>query len=97
MIDAAVENDGTSEYPLYHLSSLSSQPLQVTLEVEKQSITMEIGTGASVSIMSKEEHQKRWPNVNLEAAEVRLCTYTGECLEVLGKRNVTVCYGQQTA
>ena len=74
------------------LKQSTSQPLEVTLEVEKQSITMEIDTGALVSVMLKEEHQKRRPNVNLEAAEVRLRTYTGKCFEVLGMRNVAIHY-----
>ena len=33
--------------------------MQVTLEVEKQLIT--IDTGTAVSLMSEEEHHRRWP------------------------------------
>ena len=59
-------------------------------------ITIEVDTGAAVSLRS-EEHHRQWPDVSLETATVRILTYTGECLQVLGQRKVTVCYGQQTA
>lgn len=39
----------------YNFTTLSTKPLQVTLEVEKQSVTMEVDTGAAVSLMLKEE------------------------------------------
>ena len=51
---------------------------------------MEIDPGASVSVISMEEHQRRWPGVPLPTTDIQLRTYTGEQLEVLGARNVDV-------
>ena len=56
---------------------------------------MEIDTGASVSIVSETEYQRRWPNVSLNSTPVKLRTYTGEILKVLESREVEVSYGQQ--
>ena len=60
------------------------------MEVEKRSITMEVDTGAAVSLMSEEKHHRRWPDLSLKTAEVHLQTYTGECLQVLGQRKAAV-------
>ena len=86
------------EYELYHFTaSHKCQPLQVPLKLDGESITMEIDTGASVSIVSETEHHRRWPNVSLNSASVKLRTYTGETLKVLGSREVDVSYGHQRA
>ena len=69
----------------------------MSLEVEGQNVMMEIDTGASVSVISMEEHQRWWPGVALPTTDIQLCTYTSEQLEVLGARNVDVQYGQQQA
>ena len=58
---------------------------------------MVIDTGTSVSVISMEEHQRRWPGVALPTTDIRLRTYTSEQLNVLGARNANVQYGQQQA
>lgn len=45
--EKAVDHDRTSEHPLSNFSTSSTKPLQVTLEVEKQSVTMEVNSGAA--------------------------------------------------
>ena len=55
-------------------------------------ITMEVDTGAAVSLMSDDGLI-----VSLQTPEVWLRTYTGECLQVLGQRKVAVCYGDSYA
>ena len=67
----------------------------MSLEVEGQNVMMEIDTGASVSVISMEEHRRRWSGVTLPTTDIQLCTYTGEQREVLDARNVNVQYGQQ--
>ena len=54
------------------------------IEVNGQPITMEIDTGAAVSIISKETWEKRLSEMTLNKATLRLCTYTAEKLIVLG-------------
>ena len=69
----------------------------MSLEVEGQNVMMEIDTGASVSVISMEEYQRRWPGVALLTTDIQLRIYTGEQLKVLGARNVDVQYSQQQA
>ena len=46
---------------------------------------MELDTGASVSIVSEEAWKKRFAWVPLEKSQIKLRTYTGETLDVIGQ------------
>ena len=71
-------------------------PFEVTVSVQDQPLTMEVDTGASLSIMSEETFRKHWPRVVLQESNVKLKTYSGESVVVLGKMEARVCYeGQQ--
>ena len=56
---------------------------------------MEVDTGAAVSIMSLEQQKTDLPNVVLKPSSIRLKTYTGERVQVIGEATVEVCYNQQ--
>jgi len=58
---------------------------------------MALDTGASVSLVLERTLRKLFPRVPLEHSEIRLSTYSGEGLPVLGKRTVQVRYGTQEA
>ena len=58
---------------------------------------MELDTGASVSIMSEEAWKKSFARVPLEKSQIKLRTYTGETLDVIGQAQVEVTYQNQTA
>lgn len=45
---------------------------------------MELDTGASVSIMSEEAWRKRFATAQLEESQIKLRTYTGEALDIIG-------------
>ena len=49
---------------------------------------MEVDTGAAVSLISDETRKKLLPAATLHRAPVRLRTYTGEMIKVLGQINV---------
>ena len=53
------------------------------------------GTGASLSLISERTWRKTLGGVPLENSEIKLRTYSGEGLQVLGKKNVMVKYGKQ--
>ena len=57
---------------------------------------MELDTGASVSIMS-EAWKKTFAWVPLEKSQIKLRTYTGETLDVIGQAQVEVTSQNQTA
>ena len=45
--------------------------------------------------MSESTFKELWPHRNLSPLQVRLCSYSGESIPVLGSVDVTVTYKQQ--
>ena len=72
-------------------------PLRVSLQLDDRKITMEVDTGASVSIMSEDTYRKIWPKKKLVESSVKLQTYSKEPLPVVGARDVFVQYEGQSA
>ena len=64
--------------------------------IDNQEITMEIDTGAAVSIISSSEYKNCLSHVKLLPCETRLKTYTGGLVETLGEITVQVTYGDQS-
>ena len=58
---------------------------------------MEVDTGAAVSVVSEATNKRLWPERILRPAAVRLKTYSGSPLTVLGQMQVKVKYQDQTA
>ena len=90
------ESEQGDELPLYTIGSIASKPICVGLQVNGSPITMEVDTGAAVSLISEETRKKLLPAATLHHAPVRLRTYTGEMIKVLGQIDADVVYeGQQ--
>ena len=73
--------------------------MRVELTVNGASLTMEVDTGASVSLISENTYRTTWTAAKrppLQRSDTRLYTYSGELIDVLGAIRVTVCYKQQT-
>ena len=82
----------SSEYTLFTLPSQQTKPLQADVEIQGYHLSMEIDTGAAVSIISDKTrtslpHLKKLP---LQPTQVTLRTYTGESIPVLGELSVNV-------
>ena len=93
--------DDNSPVTLLNIKAVESRPrcskrgIIVDVNVNDTPLEMELDTGASVSLVS-EKTWKRVLNASpLKHSEVRLKTYTGERLEVLGELDATVKYGEQ--
>ena len=69
----------------------------IPVKVNSEECSMELDTGASVSIMSEEAWRKRFPTAPLEESQIKLRTYTGEALDIIGQTNVQVTYQDQIA
>ena len=83
------------EYTLYPLQDPATRPLKATVQVEDQDLTMEVDTGASVTVISEATRGKIWPTQPappLHPTAVKLRTYTGEAIPVVGKLIVKVQY-----
>ena len=70
-------------------------PLLLDVRLNGKPLTMELDTGAAVSLVSEGVFQSLLPECELEPSRVPLRTYSGERMEVLGLVEVTVTYGEQ--
>jgi len=56
---------------------------------------MQLDTGASLSLMSETTFRELWPQKNLDSSEVKLSSYSGESIPVVGSVQVKVKYKSQ--
>ena len=71
------EDDSDQDLPLYQVSNKSSHPITIDLEIKKK-LTMEIDTGAAVSIISEKTRKKIFPNAVLsKSIQVNQCQCWG--------------------
>ena len=95
-----IHTDGEQEdvYTLFHVSERNEAPYRVELSVNDTPQSMEVDTGASVSLISKATYRSMGDlQPQLNPTTVRLRTYSGEKLEVLGRLDVAVKYGNEEA
>ena len=86
------------EFKLFQISQEKPEPsIMIPLKVNGKDCSMELDTGASVPIMSEEAWEKHFPRIPLEKSQVKLRTYTGETLDVIGQAQVEITYENQTA
>ena len=93
------EQAETDAYPLYTLTTDRTKPVVVKLRVDGKELAMEVDTGAAVSLISGNTYHAHWAEGQapaLQHANMKLRTYTGEEIDVLGCVDVKVVYaGQQ--
>ena len=88
----------TEIYSLYKMANNKvSEPIMVTAIANQAALTMEVDTGASV--ISEATYQQLWPETPpvVHPSAIKLRTYTGEALKILGSTTVAVKYPGQTA
>ena len=89
--DSTVEKRGWRVLTLKHTSTT---PILAQVQLSGKEVTMEVDTGASVSLMLLQQWKSLgFPN-NLDPVRCTLCTYTGESVAVLGQVQVKVRYQQ---
>ena len=87
-----------STYTLFNMNINCVKPIQVTVNVNGVDITMEVDTGAFISIISESTYCKYWEKGQappIVPSSTNLKTYTGEQLSIKGVINVTVKYENQ--
>lgn len=67
-----------------------SPPFVVRVGVEGIDLDMEVDTGASVSLMGEDKYHKVFPGHSLNKSEVKLQTYLGEAISVVGSAVVKI-------
>ena len=94
-----VQEDNIEEdlpYQLYAIKDGSNNPITMEVSLNDVPVTMELDTGASVSVINYQTYQDIAQQSTLSpllASSVRLQTYTGEKIEILGAAKVKVRYG----
>ena len=77
-----------------------AEPIYTTLKVNGHELTMEVDTGASVSVISQVPVHKLWSSEGAPALiepNIRLRTYTGECIPLPSAIDVDIEYHRQKA
>lgn len=87
------------ELPLFNIQVVKKQPAEPSITVEPEvnavRLSMELDTGASVSLISERTYHEHFTSTKLTLSDIRLKTYTGEKLKVLGKISALVRYRGQ--
>ena len=65
------------------------------MEINNKCVTMELDTGAAVTIMSQKSYHSLFPGLQLDNSSVRLKSYSGQTIPVVGQVDVAVKYDQQ--
>ena len=89
-----------SSPPLNQIQSLAerrSQPIIVEVELDGQPLSMELDTGAAVTLISSKTDRTLFPDKPLQQSTAALSTYSGAPLKVLGQRDVEVVVEGQKA
>ena len=89
------EASDVEELQLFTVGERASRPLRADVTIDGTPLTMEIDTGAAVSLISERQQKVMFPNATLDKSRVELKTYTGERITVAGELKVQVRYGQQ--
>ena len=86
-----------SSYQLFTLESNGQNPITVQVELNEVPTEMEVDTGSSLSLINKSTYDlissKNHIQV-LQKSKVKLKTYTGESVRILGTASVEVTYGE---
>ena len=79
------------------MNSQRANPIEVSVTVDGVPMTMQLDTGATVSVISEHTYHSTWPHNRpaLQPSSTKLRTYSGEELEVIGSISVQVCYVDQ--
>ena len=97
LVKLVQEGTSADEPPqvLYQVRASADKPLQVDVELGGRHLCMEVDTGAARSILSEETYRSLFPELAWLPTTVKLHTYSGEPLTVLGEQEVVVRYGKQ--
>ena len=83
--------DETLEYSLHAVTmQTSTTPITAEVSVDEKMLCMEVDTGAAVSVVSETTYKRLWPEKILGPTTMKLKTYSGSGLTVLGQLQVQV-------
>ena len=98
--DSDNQTSDTEEWKLFTIRTVQSNQMgeiMVSLSINDKPVHMELDTGASVSLVSEETWKQQLKEIPLQDTDIKLRTYTGESITVLGQALVRVTYEKQEA
>ena len=87
--------DKTESVSLYAITDRSVKPFKVDLKLNGKPISMELDTGASMSLISAKTFYQLFPGAKVEPTTTQLYSYPGEPISVREQVEVEVQYGEQ--
>ncbi|CAC5381589.1 unnamed protein product [Mytilus coruscus] len=90
------ENSGWEVFTVKTCRTSDNKELKLDVKIEDVDYVMELDTGAAVSIIGEENYKKYFSNIKLQKSNVKLNTYTGDPITVMGEITVNVVYDKQT-
>ena len=91
----AEESSSSDEYVFHQVGNRSVDPANKQVQINNRQLTMEVNTGAALSIISKKTRKAVFSDEKLRPSKLILKTYTNEPLKVMGTLNVRVQYEDQ--
>ena len=96
-IDVEQEEDNTdNSVDIFTIGKNSASPICVELYVDEKPLTMEVDTGAAVTIVSEQQFQRLLPQGQVSKSTVVLRTYTSEIIPMLREAQMNVKYKGQS-
>ena len=86
---------GPEDMAMFAVESASSAPITVDVSIDDHLLSMEVDTGAAVSVVSAKTLATHFPGKQLSPSTLTLKTYTGETMKVIGEVEVSVKYEEQ--
>ena len=86
--------DSEPELPMHKIEHSSTYLITVTLDINNKRVKMDVDMGAAVTIITEKVKDQLFPNTPLRKSSLRLKTYTGETMPVLGEMLAIVTYGE---
>ena len=95
-VHSVVEKEA-DEYGLFNVTSPGKvMPWNVNVDIECVAVTMQLDTGASLSLVSETTFREHWLQRTLSFSEVRLSSYSGVSIPVLCSVDVKITYNCQS-
>ncbi len=90
-----INDDPTGLYNVPDAMKRSNRPILVDVTISGVVITMELDTGSAYTVVPESMHHEYLSHITLHPSKIRLKTYSGEPLPLLGEAHVDVMYGGQ--
>ena len=89
------DEDSDGSVDIHMVGKSSTQPIRVEVKINGKPLSMEVDTGAAVSLISYRKLKQILPRIKINKTTVVLRTYTSEVIPVRGEVQVNVGYGEQ--